>query len=217
MQETERSDLRHELQNLKDCQVRYFQITVTATGLLIGIGSQIGQERSSSLLLLAPLIMILPCWWIFFDKATTITRIVGYLRILETMIITNSPGSIDYVGWENSLRRFRERQDEEGFWRKVGNHLLGIWRGLPALIPFLTTHRYWVINWYAFFVLGFLCIFLSRPSTGVGLSSLWFWFMVLFAVSSVHNLSILGNLVDGTYTYRNNERVWRNILRKEGQ
>jgi hypothetical protein len=46
-----------------------------------------------------PLVVLIPCWWGFFDKAKTITRIVGYIRILEGILldlvrITSSDGNV---------------------------------------------------------------------------------------------------------------------------
>jgi hypothetical protein len=35
--ESERGDLRRELQFLKDCQFKYFSLAITATGVILGI------------------------------------------------------------------------------------------------------------------------------------------------------------------------------------
>lgn len=86
----EHGNLRQELHNLKSCQITFFSLAITSTGLLLGLGSHFISERvPASLIFLSPLVIILPCWCIFFDKATTITRIVGYYRVLEQMINAN--------------------------------------------------------------------------------------------------------------------------------
>jgi len=79
--------LREELRNLKSCQITFLNISITTTGLLIGFLEKSVGENTTSTIYLAPLVIILPFWLVFFDKATTITRIVGYMRILENFII----------------------------------------------------------------------------------------------------------------------------------
>ena len=114
----ERELLRAEIQTLKHCQIQYFAITITATGVVLGLAEKLGGsvqklgiEPGRSLVYLAPLAIILPCWTIFFDKATTITRIVGYSRVLEQLLTGQARAkNCKYVGWENALREFRKRE-----------------------------------------------------------------------------------------------------------
>ena len=62
-----------------------------------------GQDVSQSIYLV-PLVVLIPCWWGFFDKAKTITRIVGYFRILEQLALVDGGGTLDtidrFLGWE---------------------------------------------------------------------------------------------------------------------
>ena len=81
--------LREELHNLKDCQVTFLTRSVIATAALLGLAVSLTSDSSFPPLgafYLIPLIVVVPSWWIFFDKATTITRIVGYYRNIETVI-----------------------------------------------------------------------------------------------------------------------------------
>ena len=78
--------LRNEISQLKGCQLQYFTLTVTGTATLFGLAAMSQNPMVIGVAFLAPLAIILPCWWIFFDKATTITRIVGYYRVIERMI-----------------------------------------------------------------------------------------------------------------------------------
>jgi len=115
--------LREELNNLKECQVRYFTFSLTATGIVLGIIAKFGSTYFPNTLFLLPLTFLIPSWWVFFDKAKTITRIVAYYRLLETIIL-NEESSIKeimleskkfkYIGWENSLMFFREWETGEG-------------------------------------------------------------------------------------------------------
>src|SRR5262249_17478211 len=93
--------LRDELRELKRCQLQYFTLTVTGTGAILGLARIAGGNGTASVRVsaLAPLTIILPCWCIFFDKATSITRIVGLLRYFEAQLRDHAEPRI-YVGFE---------------------------------------------------------------------------------------------------------------------
>jgi hypothetical protein len=124
----EKETLRNELIKLKECQVYYFWSSVTATGVILGLGSKMGLEKKVILRVfnilnitfdanmvhfLAPVLIILPCWLIFFDKATTITRIVGFYRIIEYKLLNIKDVRHEFIGWENSLYLLRYYQREK--------------------------------------------------------------------------------------------------------
>ncbi|MGD9401985.1 MAG: hypothetical protein PVF95_06930 [bacterium] len=206
----EKENLRQELQSLKDCQVRYFAVTITSAAAILGIGSQLGRPQDLTLLTLAPLLITLPCWWIFFDKATTITRIVAYVRVLEELIIAPGEARQEYIGWERALYLFRQdlqRLRPSDRLKRLGEGLkVGALHGLT----FRTTHRYWVINWYTFLGISLYCIVLSHSRTGH--NGYWVVFLVLFCASSLFNLSVLGRLIGGANSYDFNETSWRRLL-----
>ena len=103
----EMDTLRQELRHLKDCQVRYFLLSLVASITAFGLASR--ADNHTPQLYLAPLVVILPCWWTFFDKASSITRIVGYYRILEQIVLQKDRHQ--YLGWESSLAAFRDQQE----------------------------------------------------------------------------------------------------------
>ena len=105
--EQERKALREELYNLKSCQITFLTTSITATGLLLGLASTFASDPFKGIAFIFPLLVLIPSWWIFFDKATTITRVVGYYRILESLILDNCTAE-NYMGWENSLRLSRK-------------------------------------------------------------------------------------------------------------
>jgi hypothetical protein len=88
--EKEFTFLREEMRDLKTCQVQFVTFSVTGTGVLFGLVA-LTQNKLQGVSYLFPLTILLPSWLIFFDKAKTITRIVGYYRILEKL----SLGQID--------------------------------------------------------------------------------------------------------------------------
>jgi hypothetical protein len=115
----ERDQLRSELQQLKNCQLRYFTLSVTGSGIILSIVSSIIRMNLQTELMfaiLSPLAIVIPCWWIFFDKATTITRLTGYYQILEKMITANpKKNKYPYWGYENALAFYRT-QDNKATW-----------------------------------------------------------------------------------------------------
>jgi len=229
--QAERTILRNELLELKNCQVRYFSISIASTGLLTGLGIHLGHNGLSSIFFLSPLLIILPSWLIFFDKATTITRIVGYCRILENVIleeITISQNIIryKYVGWENALALFREKQQDEkksiGRIAQFKSHLKDFRTGCIQLLTFRATHRYWTINWYTFFALSVLCWALGsglgnvQNFTAQLFLSLSLWLSgILILCSVLYTLYIVGSLNHGLYSYNRNESLWRELLQVE--
>ena len=104
------SALRQDLQDLKRCQLQYFTLAITGTGAVLGL-SVLLDANFKGIALLVPLCVILPTWVIFFDKATTITRIVGYQITLEKQISAKEP-VYRCLGYETALAEFRAREKE---------------------------------------------------------------------------------------------------------
>ena len=143
--------LREELRQLKQCQLRYFVLSVGGSGLLFGLYEALPGGTVRELTLMAPLAILLPCWWTFFDKATTITRLVGYLRFCEKHLATISAG---YIGYETGLAYFRETEDKpppESRDRPNGTAGVASHAGRQVI-----RHGYWIVNWLTFFTLSTL-------------------------------------------------------------
>lgn len=219
----EKSALRDELKHLKLCQLNYFTISVTATGALLGLGSKIGTGDTTALLYFSPLLIILPCWWIFFDKATTIARIVGYLTTIDWIL--SCPGEkarYRYIGWEAALHYYRKNSEEKpvrfGEWiRRWGR---GLWFGLWVL-AFRTSHRYWSINFYTYAALSLICwglgsgFLLGGPSYAALFTRASSGLLLVIAISFVYNLYLAGDLIKGTRSYRAHAKAWAKFLRAE--
>ena len=200
----EMDTLRHELQHLKLCQVRYFLFSITVTGALVGTLSR--SEASSHAMYLAPLIVVIPCWWIFFDKAATITRIVGYYRLLEMML--TGEGRHRYCGWERALADFRRWQEDGRLKSVQANSKPGADSAI-RLLRLNSPHRYWVINWYTFLMLSLVCITLSASSLGfVSMAAV----VAVVGWSAYANFCAINDLVFGDASYDANEKYWVAIL-----
>lgn len=121
--------LREEMRELKECQTKYVSLAVTASGAifaylipnLVEMFNFNVNSASSSVevpfhinpIFLVPLIIIFPISCIFFNKATTLYRIVGYYQVLESFHIY--PYNRHFIGWENSMRLFREEEGKREY------------------------------------------------------------------------------------------------------
>ncbi len=206
----ERMLLREELHNLKNCQITFLTTSVTATGVLLGVATTFASTPALGIIFLFPLIILLPAWRIFFDKATTITRIVGYYRVLEKLILGNYEAT-NYMGWENALHEFRKRQESGQLELSPGstNRALSRWLNIFLL---RTTHRYWVISYYVFFALSGFCLVASIAT----LKGVWLLATLvptlMTLISAIWNARIIWQLIYGRYSYDCNERFWHQIV-----
>ena len=206
----ERELLKSELQSLKDCQVKYFSFTITGTGIIFGVAEKFGEGKANGLIYLIPLLLIIPLWSIFFDKASSITRIVGYMRVIEGMLVGEP--NLQYVGWEKALRKFRERDAQlqpklfSDYWIMVRN----AFRAVALLFDFRRQHRYWIINWLTFFGLGVCALYLAKVRGTDPM--LWTGAAVFFAFACLHNADVLWSLVKGKFQWNAREELWTQIL-----
>jgi hypothetical protein len=204
----ERDLLKTELQALKSCQVQYFSFTITATGVIFGIGEKFADKHNVGFVYLIPLLLIIPMWSIFFDKASSITRIVGYMRILESLLVHDN--RFHYQGWENALRDFRKADKPNSFWMEPVKMILHAFCAIWPLVDFRRKHRYWAINWLTFCGLGICSLFMARRSGVEG--KFFLLFTVFFIAACLHNADVLWNLVSGKYSYDKREELWQKVL-----
>jgi len=219
----EYSVLRTEINDIKKAQLEFITFSVTATGVLLGIGWRENSTLPFAAAYLFPLIILLPFWHLFFDKATTVTRIVGYQKVLEKIIL-NPDTANNFTGWENALVIFRGRQQQKIRQKKKD-------KGFPEthkksfkdrlnLFAYLTSTRYLLICYLIFLLLSWLCIslsffyFLRRPFNGALLSIISGVSLLTF-FSSCWNGRLFCCLVWGKYSCRINEFLWKQIILKK--
>ncbi|MBI4653900.1 MAG: hypothetical protein HY752_02760 [Nitrospirae bacterium] len=216
--------LRLDLQDLKRCQLQYFTLAITGTGAILGLSAILGNDLKG-LALLAPLSLILPSWLIFFDKATSITRIVGYQRVLEKQLCAQLP-IYKYLGYENALAEFRFKEQEA--WQAVRHSLQSTRPNLFEIAFLKTRHRFWMINWYTFAMLSLVCcsgaytllsenavdlflpfgIHLSAPERTMWAGSAF----ILVTICSVYSFWFILSLTHGGLSYEACEKKWEYIL-----
>jgi len=217
--------LRDDLIELKRCQLQYFSLAITATGAIFGLTATLNNEFKG-FALLAPLAIILPNWVIFFDKATTITRIVGYQRILEKQMCANEE-IYNLQGYENSLSYFRA--NEKDAWDKIRNEFIETRPPIRDVFLLKIRHRFWMLNFYTFALLSLTCcigsyILLSNDGTdlylpfGKGIyfpSTIWaIGALIVYIFCVVYTWSLVYSLTRGKLSYECCALKWEKILRK---
>jgi hypothetical protein len=243
--------LRQELFRLKECQNFFINLGFTiSSGLLaylvIGGGvvqtfSDLKTEPSINIIYLIPLVIILPIWLIFFDKATTISRIVGYYMILEQFIQGKLPQD-NYLGWENSLNLLRSfnRKQEKCIKKTAGD--IKLWEDLTYFkkISYLlrtlfiqrsSINQYRKIVFLGFFILSLMCLFFCIAPLFIWMvftgtwPGLWLFnhfyglllgiiFLYIVIVITKYNLKILYQLARGFHSYSANYMLWHELLIK---
>ena len=223
--------VRIELQDLKRCQLQYFALSISAAGAILGLTIpneevfSVDPETNSNLAalgLLAPVFVLFPCWMIFFDKATTITRLVGYQRALERVRGRFGP-SLRFLGLETALSVMRINEDALD--RKL---VLPTRWGFLRLLTLRTRNRYWMINWYTFFTISLVVCTLGYNFLGDSIQNIVFPFGVSvhvpertlwgggafagFVVVTAYTFRQVWKLTMGTMSYEAYESKWLQAL-----
>lgn len=212
----ERKILRNELDNLKNCQVTFFATSVTATALILTVAAKISPDSLPGIAYLFPLAILIPTWTVFFDKALTISRIVGYYRVLEQLIVDEEFGtSIDFMGWETSLKKFRDYEIKDPNFSEI---IVDLGQN------FQWTNRYWkLINYayngliYACFILSVSALALAGPNTSLETLVYFIILISAFIISFkvyLKNSAVLDDL-QKIHSYDFNEAIWRKVLEKK--
>lgn len=194
--------LRQELHDLKTCQVAFLTTAFTVTGLILGLIPKLSDSGLSSMVFLTPLVIILPAFCFFFDKARTITRIVGYYRVLERLL-----NSEQFPGWENALAMSRK---ELGSDKKLKRFIRVMLMKQP--------HGYWSLAFYTFTLLSLLSLAIAWKLAASGRMpfTLEIWILVLTSAVAAcclaRNLYLIWHLTVGKSSYEANFGRWAKRL-----
>lgn len=213
----EYSSLREEINGIKKLQIWLIGVSVSTTGLLLKISGK-DLPFPGTIACLFPLIFLLPSWYLFFDKAVSYHRIVGYLKVLEKIILNPDLARIDFPGWENALVIFRGRQQQKIIKQEKNNKCGTCLKDTPIYLQ--KGIRYLRIVHGVFYALSFLCIVLSfytliNDPNYQNFKESALLFVIAFAAtinSYWRNRQYLQFLSWGRYSYRVNEFLWKQIL-----
>ncbi len=211
----EHDKLREELANLKKCQVTFITTAVTATGAIFGLLGLDFIVDYREYIALVPLVILLPFWMMFFDKAMTITRIVGYYRVIEGLLLERTTAD-EFIGWENALGKYRKEKSkikkaiseddrEESIAREKTN---------------LRSKSYWLLVYLIFLFLSIICLWISF-SIGINgenggidrYHTLLIFSTVLVAFVAVLNFIAYIQLTRGAHSYTFTQAIWNRILK----
>lgn len=209
--------LRQELLHLKDCQVKFLTFSVITTGAIFGFIGKHGTENISfpfGFGWLLPLVVLLPSWWIFFDKATTFNRTVGYIRIIEKLIL-GQKSALNFLAWESALAEYRMTTFNDVKYSQLKERL----KQIVNLLCFRIPRHYWILINYIFLLLTSFCCVASWLFSIASWEKIQ-WGTFIFACAAVafsifRNIRILRNLVWGKYSDNLNEERWNRILKVE--
>lgn len=164
--------LKDYLKELRGCQTTFLWSSVTTVGAILAFAFRFSGENSSTTGLcigsVISLFILCPMCCIWFDKASSVTRVASYIRVLEGMILygfnENNEYVYDYVyiGWENSYRAFREHANIGASWPK--SFLRSTMKPFHALWiagHFKQPNQYSILNWVAFSALSSLMFVFS--------------------------------------------------------
>lgn len=152
--------LRNELAVLKTCQLQMISLALTGTGIILTLVGKTG-DCGMPYIYLLPLTILLPFGIVFFDKARTISRITGFLRILERNCIAQTTTGL--VGWENAMK---------GYWKyKVDWDTLSKRKDIVNINRTINKNRrfykstYWFTTYLVLVTLSWICILLYCLNT----------------------------------------------------
>ena len=198
--------IKDELRHLKECQVNFVIYAATLTGLLLGLIFKIGSENSYSMLSLSPLIIIIPYWWIYFDKATTVTRASAYCRIIEEFVLKKKKRNLS--GFETDLAKYRKVKDDAGHGLRYPKY-----SEIKQMLKHKTIYRYWIYSYLTFFGLSLLCLILSISHSQKG-GSIYLYAIAIPALfyTMIYNFKVIWHLNYGEYSHKKNYKLWTEIL-----
>lgn len=145
--------LRNELSVLKTCQNQMIFFGLTGSGIILTLIDKIGTAYWSGIYLI-PLILLLAFWIVFFDKSRTISRITGFLRVIEREAINQKTDRL--IGWENAMKWYWHHKES---W-DITQERISI---ISENIKHNKNKRvfksiYWFTVYVVFFLLSLICI-----------------------------------------------------------
>lgn|SRR4030067_2594765 len=205
------------MRDLKNCQMTFINLSVTSTGLLFGLIIKL--EIRNPLVFLIPLSIVIPSWWIFFDKAATVTRAVGLCIGLEKIISDNNKQKHYFIGIENALEKFRIKQSDI---KSNGYNYSKIQKiKLIFSIAFLKDNMQKMKSLLNIALLGNNGDFTFQQKMHLFFQNLWdksaieiviSIVFIIILLSVIWNAWMVWQLTLGKYSYSTNQKIWNELL-----
>jgi len=199
-------DLRMELGHLKTCQNASIAVGITGSGIILALLKDGSFDNISCLLVFLPLLILFPFWLLFFDKARTISRIVGFLQIQELLMSRRS--DLGLIGWQSAIERYHDMQDDWNMaenryieerirkWQKGEKTLEAFRVRMQFKVKKFVKSTYWVTVFAIFFLLSLILL-----SLGLYLSHFPLELLVFLLVCSLINIIWNYYSFDSDYSY----------------
>jgi hypothetical protein len=195
--------LRQEIMHIIDWRITFLSFVGTSGGVLLGVNAAIVPQPFRTFFYLAPLIIVFPAQFIYFDRLKMFGRIVAYCRILEKLIL----GELTverYPGWENGLLQMRIRAatfdqlPDSKLSRSWSTGPMRSFLAVPLAIAFLSL---------ALFSCGVLSLMLLEP-----LYVLSFVVFVPVGVFVIQLNNLVKEIYRGKYSFNSNAYYWGQIM-----
>jgi len=235
MMHNEYSSLRTYLEELRKCQTTFFWSSITALGVLLSLNVNLvggGTSQAAYVISLASLLLVCPIWSIWLLKASSITRVAGYLRVLEDMISGRDEKKYKYIGWENSyfvyrrslLKSYEIRRKVEPIFKYIANvirdSLKESWLAFCLVLKFEKPYQYNILTWVSFFFIA-LSYFLIAAFTFDSVKNPHMKYLSVLPFSSfifttLYTSGVLSALsINQSRSMATRERLWRYLLDKK--
>ncbi|MFA5347905.1 MAG: hypothetical protein WC294_07190 [Methanoregula sp.] len=151
-------DLRSELIHLKSFQIRIITFGITGAGIFLGLIKEFGNSPQYYFFL--PLAILFPFWIIFFEKARTIARNIGFIRIQEKICLSGSPDAL--IGFETAMRKYwKDKKVSLDNNPGLNDDIVKFIQNKSGTTKKLHSSHYWFTTYIVFFMFSFLSIIFS--------------------------------------------------------
>lgn len=152
------NDMRSELIHLKSFQIQLITFGITGSGIFLGLLKEFGAFPQYCFFL--PLLMLFPFWIIFFEKARTIARNIGFIRLQEKMCLSGSAEAL--IGFETAMHKYwKEKGRKLDDNTELNAAIQKIHHERPDSIKTMHASHYWFTTYLVFFIFSFICLVFS--------------------------------------------------------
>ena len=177
---------------------------------------------------LTALLIVCPVWSIWFLKASSITRVAGYLRVLEDIIAGRTGDKYNYIGWENSYFIYRRsllksHKILRDLRPKLEYLIIDSFESLLAagklIRDFEKPYQYNILTWTSYFFIAFTCFLIALwwgwNSDASLMKALFVLPAIGFVFTFLYTAGVLSALsIDRSRSMATRERLWRYLLDK---
>jgi len=188
-------DLRMELDQLKACQTQAVIFGLTGAGIMLGLTNAFQADSLFPILLLMPLLTLLPFWIIFFDKARTISRIIGFIRVQEEFAIKGYIKGM--IGWETAMKQYWKNKKDVAL-----QDITEANERRNKLQKKILYSTYWFTVYIVFWLFSIICIVLSLYVAMIQKDWISYSYGSLFAIILISSVPFAVSYHHGTRMFK---------------